>query len=298
MQAFRLDRGIRVVPVALLALAVMVVWCVPMWAGPAPQGPSGGGGRKKGPPKHDEEQTTVDDRPVGGETGWIAGFKSSEEDEDAGEDFMGILKFKPMGKRVRSFELRVPRDPLPVVELGERSDLDLEEYPDLLAKGLYCTASWKSEEADSGDTKKKKKSRMPRDLTQIRFETMDIEGEIAEIKDDVITIKARPKGDQPWPDQLGSAGSKPDRGAGTGKPGRTPLKKLKLRVFEDVTRFTDAENEEIDLGNFEKKQSVEATVVYGKKGGIVVHLRTPSLKSEDQGEARGEGGGRGSRPQG
>lgn len=249
-------------------------------------GGGGGGGRGGGGPR-DPGGDTSDGRATGSASGWIMKYVGPKKGD--AEDVLAYLTVKPATGR--PVKLLVLRDDPVMIELGERKDFAPEEYADVLIKGLYCKCTWKvTDRKKNPDDKKSKKVNV---LSRVTFDSLEVTGKLEEIRDDLVVIKGKPIGDGPWPD----APPKKDnpRGDKGNLKSKVISKKLKLRVFDDVTKYKDSANQAIEPADFELKQDVTAMVVYGRRGGIVIDLKSPIKKEgaesgdEDQG---GRGGGK------
>ncbi|MBN2563312.1 MAG: hypothetical protein JXQ75_20520 [Phycisphaerae bacterium] len=212
--------------------------------------------------------------------------KTGEEDEN----LLGVLKVKPIAKDAKMLRLRVRRNEQLSIELaGHQFDLDaLEEIP---WKGLFCEATWGSPDDDSADDeggKSKKRKKNQRDLRSLKFETVEVEGKIVSIENDMILLKVKPKDGKEWPDI--EAKQATGSGKAPAKPKKVGQRKLRLRMLDAVTSFEAGNNERLDLGDFEVDQRIEATVTCGMgvKVGIMVKLRAPDVEAE---KAEGAGGG-------
>lgn len=274
-------------PFALCSLLVLSL-AAPAMAQRGGGGTGGGGGLGR-PPRQDDpgKGGPHDDRPVGSEYGRIMKLTPPKEGEN--EDIQSYLTFKPPGKAA-PITVRILRNEPPVIELGDRKDFEPEELPEILTKGLFCRFSWKLEK-EEGDSKKKRKKN--KDLSGVTFDGLEVSGKIDEIKEDMVILRCKPKNDRPWPDAV--VVDKPTSGITIAKPKKVPVRKLKLKIVEDATKFLDADNKALDPSDFEASQTVDALVVYGRGGGIALNLKSPTLRSEGGGDDRDSGGGRGGR---
>jgi hypothetical protein len=107
-----------------------------------------------------------------------------------------VLKFKPQGKKSKTLQLQVNKEPEPIVDVPDANNFRVEadRFPEVLWKGLYCSASWDA--ADPTETKPSSK----KNLVRLSLTTIEVIGKIKEIKGDSIVLKAKPKNDRPWPD--------------------------------------------------------------------------------------------------
>ncbi len=294
-------------PAWCLALLALATFVLPSEAFQ----PSGGGGRRRGggpqksnPPPSNQEPPR--DTPSSGEgDGKIVKYElvsESKEGKDGKEDanLIGILSFKPQGKKSKIVRLQLIKEPEPVVDVPDAGNFkfDLERIPEVLVKGLYCHASW-----DLADPTEDKKPNAKKNLLKLSLTTMEVVGIIEEIQGDFIILKAKPKGERNWPDvdeKDLSAPTPPRSGKNAAhppKPKSIPTRKLKLKIVDGVTRFTDTSNQPLEAGDFQAKQSVEAKIVYGRGDGtgIIVVLSAPNQKgkSDRSGEDK-QASGRGS----
>lgn len=293
-------------PAWLLALLAVAMFVSPLDAfppgggrgkrpGPKPSGPSTGG------PKSDTPREIPNS---GSQSGWIVKFAPAGENQGDKEgakegdkeevELIGILKFRPFGKGSKSITLQMTKDPEPIIEIpdAENPNVDMELLADILTKGLFCDAAWGLANPAEADKKSAKKN-----LAKVTLKTIDVVGTIEDIQNDYIEIKAKPKDGRLWPDteekEL-SAPAKPSvNNAQTPKAKPIPTRRLKLKLLDGVPRYTGADNQKLDAGDFEKAQSVEAKIVYGKPGILVV-LIDPNSKGGDRVSDGGDKpGGRG-----
>lgn len=206
--------------------------------------------------------------------------------EGGDEDVIGILRIRPVHKKAKTLKLLVRKtEDLQVQLKGSSSTLDLDVLSTLPLKNVLCEASWgfaKRDSADdSGGKDKKKKSdgEKQRELRGITLETIEVEGTIESIEGDLITIKARPKGGEQWPDIELKQGDQPEK-KGNAKAPRIAQRKLKLRLIDDVTKFEAGNQEALEFGDFKPDQEIEAIVVFGSKTGLMVTLRAPDVEGE------------------
>lgn len=265
----------------LLCAGLLISLCSPAFA------QRGGGGLGK-PPKPEDpgKGGPQDDRPTGTESGYIMKYEVPEEGED--EDVQAYVTLKPPLKGAKAIKVRILRETPPKIELGDKKEFEPEEIPEILTKGLFCRFSWKTDKAPANGKKKSKNL----ELTSVAFDNLEVSGKIDEITPDLLVIRCRPKNDRPWPDAKPDD-KKPVRSGQTApKPKPVAFKKLKLKMLDDVTQFRDADNQELDPSDFEANQTVDALVVYGKKGGIVLSLKSPTLRNEgeeESGDGRSDG---------
>lgn len=263
-------------------LLAVVSWCVLfVCAMPveAQRGPGGGPGQP--PPRKPPKE----DRPSGSEQGRLIKFKPAK-DGNEDEDLLGVLSVKAFGRDAKVVRIIVRRSDDLKVKVRDHV-FDSEELGEVLWRGLYCTASWRLEDS----TRKRKK----KELQNLSFDTIEIEGTVYEIDDGMVIVKGVPKGGRQWPDVEAKA-----RGGRSGwqnnKPKRVIRRKLKLKVLEDLAAFLDASGDEMGLDDFEIGQEVEATIVYGRPYGMVVAMRIPPDGSggnddRDGDDNSGRGGG-------
>ncbi len=265
--------------VFVAALSVWLIAAEPVGAqlGAVPKGRTGGRdkGTKRGPIVRNKTWSDV-----GSHRSRILKFELAEAGED--EELIGTLKIMPLEQDARTITLQVRRSEDLKIELG-RHVFDPAEFEDIPWKGLICTATWgypDDAEADPADSerneKKKKKKKKKRVLQSLRFETMQVKGKIKEIEGDLIVLRVKPANNQPWPESRRPSGKAPK----DSKTKKVLLKKLKLKIYEDVTDFVDRNEAPLDFGDFEEGQEIEATIVVGRKMGIMVTLAAPNIESE------------------
>jgi len=270
-------------------------WCVVfLCAMPveAQRGPGGGGPsrppRPDQPPRGDQPQG---EQPSGSEQGRLVKFKPAK-DGSKDEELLGVLSVKAFGKDTKVVRIMVRRSDELKVKVQDHV-FDVDELEEVLWRGLYCTASWRLEDSDSKRKRKKK------ELHDLAFDTLEIEGKVYKIEDGTVIIKGVPKDGRPWPDEDANARSGPP-GRRDNKPKRVIRRKVKLKALESLSAFKDAADDEVGLDDFEVGQEVEATVVYGRPYGMVVAMRIPSDGSgkDDLGRDDGDDTGRGGGPRG
>ncbi len=263
-----------------LASAVLFAAAVPcMGQG---RGGAGGGGGMGTPPKPKDPggDAPLDDRPTGSGSGYVMKYELPKEGAD--EDVLAYLTYKPEGKSP-PVKIRIMREQPVKFDFPEGKEIEPEEYADVLVKGLYCRYSWKVVQPPEG---KKVPARLRhRDLTTVSFDGLEISGKIEEIRDDLIIIRGKPTNDNLWPD-MDAGNVAPGRGGQAPKPKRVPLKKVKLRIIDGVTKFLDADSKPLDFSELEASHKVEATIVYGRSGGIALSVKSPTLRSESSEEDR------------
>jgi len=209
--------------------------------------------------------------------GRILRFKAGEPGEGP-EGFMGELKLKPeddSARRLLKFEVIDNEDFS--VEIPHR-EIDPFLYRDLMIKGLYVSASWDWKEKVEDESK-----RRPHDdkvLKVLKLDTMELEGEFDKVEGDIVEIKATPMSGVEWPHLRGIDKSKRITHGHDRNRGPRPMR-VKLRLMEDISRFSDARGEPLDLLDFREKQKVQATVVYGRPEGILVELKHQEIGQDD-----------------
>lgn len=277
------------IPIWATPLAVALVLAL---SGVASAQVKGGGGDGRGghgghgPRDNGGGDKPADTSPTGSVAGYILKYQPPKQGAD--EDEIATLTIKP--KEGRPVKLLVLRDEAVSIELGSRKDFEPDEYADVLAKGLYCNCSWKeTERKKNPDDKKPKKVKT---LVRVSFDSIEVLGKIEEISDDLVVIRGKPSGDRPWPDAPMKKNN--PKNNGKEKAAKVFSKKLKLRIFEEVTKFKDVDNQTMDISEFEAKQEVTATLVYSRKGGIVLDLKSP--KKREGGEEPPKKFKRGARP--
>jgi len=238
---------------------------------------AGGGGRSRGQSGSTgvtQRQTTEVqsiDQP-GPYRGQISKFEAQTSDKD--ENLIGVLTIRPMARGSKTLKVQVRKTEDFRVSIGGHA-FEPEACADILWKGLYCTAEWDWLKLEGEDEKKKPTTRELRSLT---FDTMPVEGTIEEMEGEFITLKAKPKDGTLWPDS-----PPPSSKAGSSSSTKVPSKSLRLKVFDEVSAFVDAASQALDVGDFSPKQQIQAVVVYGKKQGVLIELR--SMTAEERKEA-------------
>lgn len=279
-------------PLAILALALFAV--------PSEAGPSGGRGRAKGTPSRPTNPGTNQDQPRevsagNAHFGKVVKYTLAPDEKD--ENLLGVLSFDPQGKSAKKVDLRIIKDPEPVIDVPDAGNfkIELDQLAELITKGLYCDASW-----DIADPLEAERKNPKKNLAHLSLTTIEVVGKIEEIGTDQYVLRAKPKGNRNWPDLESKAMDEPARlgGASTAKPKPPPIRKISLRILEDATRFVDSANKALDPGEFQVQQSIEAKIVYGKPGILVVLIDPNSKAGTESGDdgrqaEGGDGGGRG-----
>ena len=236
--------------------------------------------------------------------GRIVKFTPSDDDEG---DLIGTLSLKGYTRSNSSIRLKVFRKDESSISLGSLK-IAVDQYAEILAKGVQVDANWEVMERKDGKPHKKITRSTPRQLVNLSFKTVRVQGEIVEVDGDVIIIKVVPQNGMQWPDvQAKEADRSRNRSANVTNINFTPRKpkirsrKLKLRVVDEVSDLHDLESAPIDVGDLEEEQLVEATVIPGyPKIGYLTALRlvTELHKTETEeegGNTRIRGGDRGRR---
>jgi hypothetical protein len=285
-------RGIRHrLPRFLFAVSVCVLF-VAAEAAEAQIGRGGGRRRSSGRGKQSGGNLPRDKGPSeshsqspGSHRAEIYKFEAATGDED--ETLIGFLKVRPMdGGRLLKLVVR-SNEQLKVSVAGH--DFPVEDYPDILWKGLHCTANWEFQQPEPGS--KKPIERMPKELQSLTFETLAVEGKIVAIEGDSLVLKVRPSDDRPWPQREKRQTRRPSGNTNTKKPKRIPQKKLSIRIIDEVASYADAAGHPLGLGDFEIDQDIEAAIVYGgKKNGMLVELKSLTAEEQEEGNQAGERG--------
>jgi len=232
--------------------------------------------------------------------------KFTPVDDDEG-DLLGTLSLRGYTRTNSSMRLKVFRNDESSISLGNLK-IPVDDYAEMLAKGVQVNANWQVIERKDGKPHKKITRSTPKELVTLSFKTVSVQGKIIEVDGDVITIKVVPQNGMQWPDvQAKEADRSRHRTVTATNINVTPRKakirsrKLKLRVVDEVSDLNDLEDAIIDVGDLEEEQLVEATVIPGyPKIGYVTSLRlvTELNKIEKEGEGgntRIGGGDRGRR---
>ena len=299
--------------VAVAALCASLVFSETAFAqrpgGSMRRGPTGKrpGGQLPGKTGGSDDRTWTD---TGQDRCRIVKFEPVTDAAD--EALVGYLSVKPMVKNAKTLKLIVRKTESFKIEIAGQQ-VDLDALAGLEWKGLICDASWGSASAppssDSGDKeiKKKSKSKKQRELRTLTLETLPVEGSIESLEGDSVVVKVRPQNNLEWPDAEAKGN---ENGGNTGgkkgtnkpvndpKPTKAPLRKLKLKVMDDFTKFEGREASTLELGDFQAGLEIEAVVVCGTKSGLMVVLKTASLEGKKEEEKPKEGprppeGGRG-----
>jgi hypothetical protein len=279
----------------LLPLFALALYALPTEAGPAGRG----GGRQRGGPARPTNPGAGQDQPRdvpagNSHFGKVIKYRLAADDKD--ENLLGVLSFDPLGKSTKKVDLRVIKEPEPVIDIPDAANfrIELDQIAELITKGLYCDASW-----DIADPLEAEKKNPKKNLAHLSLTTIEVVGKIEEIGADQFVLRAKPKVGRNWPDLESKAMDELGRahGATPAKAKPVPIRNLTLKVIDGATRFVDSGNKSLDPGDFQVQQSVEAKIVYGKPGFLVV-LIDPNSKSgtedkSDDGRQAGGGGGRG-----
>ncbi|MBU0639079.1 MAG: hypothetical protein ABII12_15840 [Planctomycetota bacterium] len=299
----------------VLALGLCIVFASAETA-EAQRGLRGGGksrGQKGTTGPRDQGQADESDQP-GVHKGQVYKFEVVVDENDA--DLVGILKVRPLAKGAKVLKLRVHnKEDVQITVAGHR--FTAEMYPEILWKGLFCSADWSFEGEDDlstpTDEEKKQRSRRrsQKQLRALTFDTLEVEGKIEEIDNDVVVLKARPKDGRQWPDIEARLARKQKQPSADEKPRPVAEKKIRLKMLDGMTGFEDAASHSLDLGDFEVDQQIEAKVVFagtGKKQGMLVTLRSLTAEEREEDElqpgdksgprAGPRGRGRGQQPRG
>ncbi len=263
----------------------------------SPRGRRGGGGtRTQRPPGSRQGQGAVEMLP-GSHYGRVLSFKPAEgkagtdSEEESEVEILGMLKVKPVQKGLRTITMQVRKTGDFRIIIGGHT-FDVEMFQEVVWSGLYCSAEW---EFDPADKKKKPTKKL---LKGITVDLAEVAGKIEAIEDDHIVLKVRPANDQQWRHLPPPEPSNRSRSSNNQKPKRVRQLKVKLKIMDEATKFTDAADHELDLSEFEVGQDVTAAIAYGRPAGILVQLRSLTI-DEDAAEAeQGKDVGKGKRPGG
>ncbi len=231
--------------------------------------------KTSGPTQKQVEVQTIDQ--PGSYRGQISKFQPMTDDKD--EDLIGVLTIRPLlpGSKILKVQVR-KTDNLRIAVGGHT--FDPESCSDILWKGLYCSAEWDWLKKE-GEPEKKKPT--IRELRALTFDTLPVEGTVEEMEGEFITLKVKPLEGRDWPDTSARSSTASGRTGTAGETKRVIQKKLRLKVFDDVSAFVDAASQALDVGDFTPEQQVHALVVYGKKQGMLIELR--SMTAEERKEA-------------
>lgn len=257
------------------------------------------GGDRRGPATGEGGDTRVW-TDTGSDRCRIVKFEFAKDSTD--EDLIGILSIRPLMKKARTLKLIVRQSDDLQFLLGAET-VELEALQDTEWKQLICTASWGSPSGksgeDEGDDKKSKSAskKKERELRTLSLETQVVAGTIESIEGDVIMLKAKPTGDHNW---LDAEARDLERGvSGDSKREKKPVpRKLQIKILENLTKFEGGKSGSLELGDFQVGQEVEATVVCGRKTGVMLTLTAPGVEGRTDAPKGGEekprdtGGGR------
>lgn len=281
-----------------LALCLLFVASEEAMAQRSAGGRGGAGGRGRPQPKQTGQGNKKPD-PVSPDTpgvyrGQISKYEPVSDEKD--DELVGVLTLKSLDKGAKTLKVQMRRTENFRIQIGGHS-IDVESCADLLSKGLCCSANWDwlPKATDKGKP-------TVRELRSLTLDTIMVSGVIEEVEGEYITIKARPKDNSDWPDAVAKESTTPQRG-NESKAKLAVQKKLRLKIVEEVSDFRDAASQSLDLGDFAVEQQIEAVVVYGKKQGILVELRSLTAAEPKEGDQAGprrpeQGGGGGPRPRG
>lgn len=230
--------------------------------------------------------------------GAIRSFKLDDSGRD--DDLFGTLTIKPFRKDRKILKLRVfLRDGLSI-RIG-RMAIEPDQFVEMLTKGLHCTANWQVERSDDEGRPKRATKYKKKDLVSLLISALDVQGKISKIDGDVITLRVKPRGGNDWPDKV-------DQASGVTRSGKTtPMRKrkvrsksLKLRIIDDLAELRDGADEDVEFGDLEIGQLIEASVVSAyPKIGYVTRLKTvDALQKEDDSGRTNPPSRRGGRPGG
>lgn len=248
--------------------------------GEAQQPGRGGGGSGPGrqPPKKKKQGP-------GRQTGKILKFKLIEDSED--DDLIGELSIKGYDRKTPRRKIIVRRDDKLELRMGDHM-LNLDDHPDILRKGLNCTAYWGVVDPEA------RRSRLF--LQKLQFPSLAVVGKVHSIEDNVVILKARMADGRRWPDRQ-TKDRRRRRPSVSNRPQTERPRKLKLTLLDDVSIFLDSAGDEIDIDDFEVGQEIEADIVFGHPYGYVIKLREPEDPDAVSGGGRqpprdrGPGGG-------
>lgn len=247
----------------------------------------GGGGKKKGGGRPGGGGTGITVRPPDTSGNYYSYILKYTPEEEADGELAGQLTVKPFRKDLRSLKLRVYRRDDLVVSIGSGS-FHVDQFPEVLTKGIHCVASWENEESDAG--KRTRHSR--KQLLTLTINPVKVEGKIVKIEGDIVTLKAIPVNGADWPEVNESI-----------NPNRTPpahtsnakkkirRKKLKLKVLPDIVKMEDATNAPIGLEDLQADMPIEAEVIQGRKLGYLAQIKLVDTEAESKDNGHEDRGG-------
>lgn len=191
-------------------------------------------------------------------------FEFHDETDDGS---IAQLIAKPISRNSKVLKLKVFDDAPPKFHLLEHKISPYDAEP-LLCSGLLCTVEWKYEPNEIG------RKPVTKRLVALRLEPFSVRGTIVGINDDYVTLRARPTKNEEWPhlpQQVESSRFNRNRE-------QARALKLRLRAFDDITKFRDLKYRPLELWNFAEGNDVEAHVILGRKEGILVALRAMTVE--------------------
>lgn len=267
-------RQVAVVRCAVLAAFFSIVFAFPAHA----QSSGRGRGRPSPPsPSAPPGQPRTDD-PSGTASAplcRIIRFDSikSEFIDDNEAEYLGYLLAKPLPRGHSVVKLRVPTPDRFTLTIPNHK-FECDDYTELLAHGLNCRVKW--EETPSVESPR----RTTKELSQITFSVVDVEGTIKQITDDLVRLRAKPVNDAPWPHLL----EKEYTGSRTAPAARSRAARYligRFRYVDELTKVVDEDDWETDLSSFEAGWKVRATVIVGQPHGVLLHMK-PVFEEESE----------------
>jgi hypothetical protein len=199
-------------------------------------------------------------------------------DDNSASGIVGVLRVKPIERDAKVIKLIVRDSDSPCVAVGQNM-FYAEDVERFAFKGLYLNAQWKPVLISADD-------RLEKDVL-VKLEAADfvVDGVIQEIADDYIVLRCHPANGAIWPHfkEMAETGVGPLRGCPPHelKERSSRLhRKLKLNIDEEVTSFTDSDGRPATYWDYVEGQAVEATIVFGRKEGILLNLKATEVQEE------------------
>ncbi len=269
-----------------LILAFMAMACFAAPEGLSAQMIGGGGGKKRGGGTGGGGGR-LKIRPPDQRGSYFSRITRYTPEEEADGELAGKLSVRPFRKDRKPLKLRVYRREELIINIGSGS-FGVDQFSEVLMKGVYCTVNWENEEPKEG----KKKSRKRPQLLSISLNPIAVEGKVVEVDGDILIIKVKPSNGTDWPEVAASINPNATSNKRvTTKKKRIRNKKLKLKVLPDVVSMVDATIATISLEDLEPDMPIEAQVIQGKKTGYLVEIKLVDAEAASGEDDSNRGGG-------
>ncbi|MCZ6682936.1 MAG: hypothetical protein O7B26_07110 [Planctomycetota bacterium] len=271
-----------------LILAFMAMACFAAPEGLSAQMIGGGGGKKRGGGTGGGGGR-LKIRPPDQRGSYFSRITKYTPEEEADGELAGKLSVRPFRKDRKPLKLRVYRREELIINIGSGS-FGVDQFSEVLMKGVYCTVNWENEEPKEG----KKKSRKRPQLLSISLNPIAVEGKVVEVDGDILIIKVKPSNGTDWPEIAASINPNATSNKRvTNRKKRIRNKKLKLKVLPDVVSMVDATNATISLEDLEPDMPIEAQVIQGRKTGYLVEIKLVDAEASGEDDSDRDGGTRG-----